>query len=149
VTARAGTPFLLDTANNIRVPSDVSPDGKQLAYFSIGERQEDLFVGPIGGAMRRVTDDVPRDRAPVFTPDGRSLVFYSTRNGAWALWTIGVDGGNPRKIVGGAAGTIYPLISPKGDTIVFTGAQNHPVGHRAVWVRGREANRAAGRGRRG
>ena len=50
VTARAGTPFLLDTANNIRVPSDVSPDGKQLAYFSIGERQEDLFVGPIGGA---------------------------------------------------------------------------------------------------
>jgi Tol biopolymer transport system component len=128
VTARAGTPFLLDTANNIRVPSDVSPDGKQLAYFSIGERQEDLFVGPIGGPMRRVTDDVPRDRAPVFTPDGRSLVFYSTRDGAWALWMIGVDGGNPRKIVGGPAGTIYPLISPKGDTIVFTGAQNHRSG---------------------
>ena len=113
---------LLDTQNNIRVPSDVSPDGKQIAYFSIGEHQEDIFIGPRGRRrMRRVTDDAPRDRAPVFTPDGRSLVFYSNRDGKWGAWTIGVDGGGLRKIVDPAGGAVYPFVSPKGDTIVFVG----------------------------
>ena len=67
VTLKAGEPRLLDSRTNIRVPSDVSPDGSLVAFFSIGERQEDLFVGPPGGAMRRVIDDAPRDRAPMFT----------------------------------------------------------------------------------
>jgi Tol biopolymer transport system component len=121
VTLRAGTPMLLDTQNNIRVPSDVSPDGKQVVYFSIGERQEDIFIGPPGGTIRRITDDGPRDRGPVFTPDGRSLVFYANREGQWGVWTVGVDGGGLRKISVSAVGAVYPFVSPKGDTIVFGG----------------------------
>ena len=87
-TLRAGVPVLLDTQNNVRIPSDVSRDGKQIAFYSLGDQQEDIFVGPPDGPIRRVTDDAPRDRAPVFTPDGRSLVFYSN-----ARWQLGrVDG---------------------------------------------------------
>jgi eukaryotic-like serine/threonine-protein kinase len=119
-TLRAGAPFLLDTSNNIRVPSDVSPDGTRIAYFDIGERQEDLFVGPVAGPMRRVIDDAARDRAPIFTPDGRSFVFYSTRDGDWGLWAIDVDGGNLHKLATTPQGAVYPLLSPKGDTVVFT-----------------------------
>ena len=118
-TGRAGAPLVLDTQNNIRVPSDVSPDGKQIAYFNIGERQEDIFVGTPDGAMRRVTDDSPRDRAPTFTPDGRSLVFYSNRDGNWAAWIVGVDGGGLRKLAGPASGVMYPQVSPKGDVLIF------------------------------
>jgi Tol biopolymer transport system component/serine/threonine protein kinase len=120
-TLRAGTPVLLETQNNIRVPSDVSPDGKQVVYYSIGERQEDIFIGSPGGTIRRITDDAPRDRGPVFTPDGRSLVFYSNREGQWGVWRIGVDGGALRNINLPAAGAVYPIVSPKGDAIVFTG----------------------------
>ena len=54
--------MLLDTRNNVRIPSGVSPDGKQIAYYSLGDHQEDIFVGPPSGPMRRVTDDAPRDR---------------------------------------------------------------------------------------
>jgi Tol biopolymer transport system component len=118
-TNRAGAPFVLDTRNSIRVPSDVSADGKQIAYFSIGEQQEDLFIGPPNGPMRRITDDPARDRAPVFTPDGRSVVFYSNRDGNWAVWIIGVDGGSLRKIAGPAEGALSPQVSPGGDKIVF------------------------------
>ena len=121
VTLQAGTPTLLDTQNNIRVPSDVSPDGKQVVYFSIGERQEDIFIGAPGGTIRRITDDAPRDRGPVFTPDGRSVVFYANREGQWGVWTVGVDGGGLRKIGLPATGAVYPFVSPKGDTIVFGG----------------------------
>ncbi len=120
-TLRAGVPAVLATQNNIRVPSDVSAKGDVVAYFSIGDRQEDIFVGPPGGPMRRVTDDAARDRAPVFTADGRSLVFYSSREGNWAAWTIGVDGGGLRKITGPDSGVMYPQISPSGDRIVFAG----------------------------
>ena len=121
VTLQAGTPTLLDTQNNVRVPSDVSPDGKQVVYFSIGERQEDIFIGSPGGTIRRITDDVPRDRGPVFTQDGRSLIFYANREGQWGVWTVGVDGGGLHKIIVPAVGAVYPIVSPRGDTIVFTG----------------------------
>jgi len=133
VTGRAGEPRLLDTRTNIRVPSDVSPDGTQIAYFSIGDRQEDLFVGPATGAnkgsMRRVTDDVARDRAPVFTHDGRSLVFYSNRDGKWGAWTVGLDGGGLRKLVEAPRSAVYVVLSPSGDAMVFTGDTGRDVYH--------------------
>jgi eukaryotic-like serine/threonine-protein kinase len=119
-TVRAGVPFLLDTRNNVRIPSGVSADGKQIAFYSIGDQQEDVFVGPTDGPMRRVTDDEARDRAPVFTPDGQSLVFYSNRDGNWAIWMVGMDGGNLRKVAGEAAGAVYVHVSPTGDTVAFT-----------------------------
>jgi Tol biopolymer transport system component len=121
VTLQAGTPALLDTQNNVRVPSGVSPDGKQVVYFSIGERQEDIFISSARGTIRRITDDVPRDRGPGFTPDGQSLVFYSNREGDWGVWAVGVDGGGLRKIIIPRGGAVYPFVSPKGDTIVFVG----------------------------
>jgi eukaryotic-like serine/threonine-protein kinase len=120
-TNRAGVPVVLDSSNNIRIPSDVSPDGTQVAYFSIGERQEDIFIsGPAGKGMRHVTDDAPRDRAPVFTRDGQALAFYSNRDGAWAIWSIRTDGGNLRKIAGVEGGVAYPVASPIDDRIVFS-----------------------------
>ena len=121
VTLQAGTPTVLDTQNNVRLPSDVSPDGKQVVYFSIGERQEDIFIGSPGEPIRRITDDAPRDRGAVFTPDGRSLIFYSNREGQWGIWAVGLDGGGLRKISIPASGAVYPFVSPRGDTIVFVG----------------------------
>jgi eukaryotic-like serine/threonine-protein kinase len=118
-TLRTGIPVALDTQQNIRIPSDVSRDGKQIAYYSIGERQEDIFVGQPGAAIRRVTDDPPRDRAPVFTPDGRSLVFYSNRDGHWEAWLVGVDGGGLRKVATARRGGVYVNVSPKGDAVAF------------------------------
>ena len=126
-TGRAGVPFLLDTRNNVRIPSGVSPDGKQIAFYSLGDHQEDLFVGSTDGQMRRVTDDAPRDRAPIFTPDGRSLLFYSNRDGNWAAWMIGVDGGNLRKVVGEATGAVYIQVSPKGDKVAFVSTSGRVV----------------------
>jgi Tol biopolymer transport system component len=119
VSLRAGAPLVLDTRNNIRIPSSVSPDGKQIAFFSIGEPQEDLFIGAPDEAFRRVTDDPARDRAPIFTPDGRSLVFYSNRDGRWGPWIIGVDGGGLRKLARPENDGVYAIVSPKGDAITF------------------------------
>ncbi len=127
VTLRAGTPTLLGTQNNIRVPSDMSRDGTQIAYYSIGERQEDVFIGSPDGSMRRVTDDAARDRAPIFTRDGRSLIFYSNREGKFDVWMVGRDGGGLQKIVSPPLGANYPLLSPDGDTLVFSSGNDRSV----------------------
>jgi serine/threonine protein kinase/Tol biopolymer transport system component len=124
---RAGTPTVLDTQNNVRIPNDVSPDGKQIAFYNIGEHQEDVFIGSPDGRMRRVTDDAARDRGPMFTADGRSLVFYSTRDGKWALWSVGVDGGNLRRVAGEAAGAVIVTVSPRGDQVAFGAGSGRAV----------------------
>jgi Tol biopolymer transport system component len=121
VTLRAGQPVILDDRTFVRVPSGVSPDGTQVTFFSIGEQREDIYIGSRDGAMRRITDDEARDRAPVFMPDGRSLVFYSNRDGKWAVWMVGVDGGGLRKVSGPPEGAVYANVSPKGDAVMFMG----------------------------
>jgi Tol biopolymer transport system component len=131
IAGTAGVPRVLDESNNIRVPSDVSPDGTQLALYSIGEKQEDIFLSRIdGSAMHRLTDDAPRDRAPMFTNDGKSVVFYSTRGGNWSGWTMRTDGSALRKIVNPAAGFAYPIPSPVDDRIAFM----ETVGDQASYV---------------
>ncbi len=129
LTLRAGAPRVLDGSNNIRVPSDVSPDGSEIAYFGIGERLEDLYIGPPNGSrIRHLTDDAPRDRAPKFTRDGKSVVFYSTRDGNWGVWMMRVDGSGLRKITTFPSGCVYAMPSPVDDTIVFTAGSSSTVG---------------------
>ena len=119
-TRRAGTPILLSNTNSRRVPTDVSPDGRWLLLTNQGERQEDVLVSAVDGSgMRRLTDDPARDRDSMWAPDGRSLAFYSNRDGRWAIWGLGIDGGGLRKIAGlSGADLLYPVFSPSGDQLV-------------------------------
>ncbi len=121
VSGRTGTPVVLDNSDTRLNPSDVSPDGRWIAYVNFGDRQ-DIFISAIDGSgLRRITDDVARDRGPVWTADGRSLVFYSNRGGQWDAWRIDRDGGNLRKFELLGQQLIYPLLSPSGEQLVATG----------------------------
>jgi Tol biopolymer transport system component len=125
---RAGTPLPISNANTILLPSDISPDGRLLAYQSL-DSQEDILVGGLDGSdLRRITDDAARDRRPVWTPDGRSLVFYSNRDGQFEVWRVGRDGGNRQKIGGTPdENVVYPLLSPQGDRVAVTLPGNRQV----------------------
>jgi len=121
VTGRTGTPVVLNNSDTRLDPSDVSPDGRWIAYSNVGDRQEDIFISAIDGSgLRRITDDGARDRAPSFTPDGRSLVFYSNRSGQWDAWRIDRDGGNLRKFELAGHEVNFPLLSPSGEQLVAT-----------------------------
>ena len=123
VTHRAGTPSFLDSSTSTRIPTSVSPDGRLIAYTNLSEHQEDLFISDRDGSgMRRITDDAARDRLPTWTPDGKSLVFYSNRGGEFEIWSIGADGGSLRKIVSRPGeNVLYPILSPSGDRMVVNG----------------------------
>lgn len=91
-----------------------SPDGRWVVYShaefvaTAFEGQEDgynLFLVPAkGGRARRLTGGHSRDYCPAFTADGKQIWFSSDREGkaksnAVSLWSIGLEGGEPRCVV--------------------------------------------------
>lgn len=96
----------------------LSPDGRKLAYGSEG-RGEALFVsGPDGEDPHQVTDGLRGARAPRWSPDGKSLVFYSNRSGAYEVWTIAADGSGLRQL-SQTGGVWFPAWSPDDSRISY------------------------------
>lgn len=87
----------------------VSPDGKQLAWFSDQGSPANfhLFVGQLGARgvtkIRKLTDERERnDCHPTWSPDGQRLAFHAYMGASEAAtshcYTIGVDGKDLRRI---------------------------------------------------
>jgi len=118
-----GTPkALYDTTGHL-IPMAASPDGKWIAYANLGDRIEDLFVSaPDGSGLRRLTDDVARDRFAAWMPNSDELLFYSNRSNVYNIHAIRPDGSGLRAIserAGNAElGLLYPVVSPAGDRVL-------------------------------
>jgi Tol biopolymer transport system component len=78
-----------------------SPDGRQIAYWT-GQNMSYLFfpaeihiIGSKGGEARAIHPGLPMARWPVWSPDGKYLLFLGARDGGREVdwYTIGVDGG--------------------------------------------------------
>ncbi|HVS02413.1 MAG TPA: protein kinase, partial [Thermoanaerobaculia bacterium] len=72
-----------------------SPHGQRIAFWGIMEiatGQRDLWtVRADGSDPVAVTDDLPLDWSPAWSPDGRHLVFASDRGGTLNLWRVAID----------------------------------------------------------
>jgi eukaryotic-like serine/threonine-protein kinase len=101
-----------------------SPDGKSIAFTTAGI-QEDLFVANADGSrMRQLTNDAARDRSATWSPDGKTLYFYSNRSGTYQIWSIHVDGSGLGRVTDdgdlkrhGARNMFAPNASPDGRTL--------------------------------
>jgi Tol biopolymer transport system component len=101
-----------------------SPDAKSIAFTTAGA-QEDLFVvNADGSRMRQLTNDAARDRSPAWAPDGKTLYFYSNRNGGYHIWSIRTDGSGLQRVTDdgdlqrhGVRNIYVPSISPDGRTL--------------------------------
>jgi hypothetical protein len=85
----------------------VSPDGQRIAYMSKSSGYWQVnVVNADGTGQRRLTDDWYWNGLPVWSPDGRYIIFVSTRdenwpdtlapsaNTAFRLWVMDADGSN-------------------------------------------------------
>ena len=96
-----------------------SPDDKQLAfsrYDDTGSRK--LWVMPVsGGTARQLTmnDDVE----PSWSPDGKEIVFRSTRGGDVDIWIVNVETGDLRPLVEHPGRDDWPRWSPDGRSVIF------------------------------
>ncbi|HEX9800318.1 MAG TPA: LpqB family beta-propeller domain-containing protein [Thermoanaerobaculia bacterium] len=76
----------------------IAPDAEWLACATIGTPEDLVLLRADGSELRRLTDDVFKDRNVAWSADGTRLAFQSTRAGGWNLWTLRADGSEPRRI---------------------------------------------------
>jgi Tol biopolymer transport system component/uncharacterized protein YjdB len=129
IYALAGTagevfiPVVADTFSNNIDPS-YSPDRTRIAFSSdkFGSGNYDIYVADADGRNPvRLTTDPGLDVQPVWTPDGQSIVFSSSRTGIKQLMVMKADGTDAREIARLPGGAEDPAISPDGKMIAFTG----------------------------
>ena len=71
----------------------ISPDGRTLAFCRVLQTSGcELFLAPAsGGEARRLTNDQRMIYGMAWTPDGREIVFASTRQNPVRLWRVRAD----------------------------------------------------------
>jgi TolB protein len=110
-----------------------SPDGSRLAFVkesaACGPNHcRNVWIMDADGTNRvRITDepDTVNDSGPVWTPDGQTIVYASTRVGGYKhLFSVPVAGGTPTQLTAGQWHDWAPDVSPDGTKLVFASTRN-------------------------
>ena len=69
-----------------------SPDGKRLAFVALGDGNSEIYLmNADGTGLFRATRTLADESGPVFSRDGRSIIFSSNRSGRFALYQMDVQ----------------------------------------------------------
>ena len=98
----------------------LSPDGKRWAYVSAKDGDAELWVCDLDGSnAKKLTNNNAIDNMPNWLPDGKGLIFGSTRTGVWQIWRMREDGTNFIQPTHHVNGAWEPRVSPKGDRVAY------------------------------
>jgi dipeptidyl aminopeptidase/acylaminoacyl peptidase len=112
----------------------VSPDGKWLAYsvttvnLEQNTKTAELWLQAIaGGDPQKLAVAQPGDSGPQFAPDGKRILFESSRNGGQQVWIADFDPatgatGNPKRLTAISTEADNAIWSPDGNSVLFTSA---------------------------
>ena len=108
----------------------ISPDGKlvvyQLTTVNLDENKSstNLWLAATDGKTppRQLTTTTKSDRHPRWSPDGKRILFESSRSGETQLWTIDLSGGEARELTHLSTGANTGIWSPDGSHVAFVSA---------------------------
>src|SRR5262245_10449300 len=105
---------------------DFSPDGRFIVYDTFGrdgKRERDIFVLSTDGTREVALVEHPADDLfPLWSPDGKKIVFASDRAGTMDLWAIPVEDGKPQgsaTLVRRNPGRILPMGMTRGGALFY------------------------------
>ncbi|MGQ0538117.1 MAG: hypothetical protein ACT4R6_04155 [Gemmatimonadaceae bacterium] len=101
--------------------SAFSPDGKYLAFTAQRNGRDVLYLLDVEQreTVRRYDLPVEVVLSPSFSPDGNQIVVSGSIGGLTDLYTVNVDGSNPRRLTNDKFAELQPQWSPDGKTIAF------------------------------
>lgn len=109
--------FLTSNAENprwLRQPA-ISPDGQTIAFTYKG----DIFTVPVeGGLAHQLTSNQAYDSNPIWSPDGKKIVFLSNREGSDDIYITSAKGGTPVRLTF-HSGNEQPLTFLNDSTLLF------------------------------
>jgi Tol biopolymer transport system component len=105
----------------------VSPDGTRIAF-----EREDHITNLARISLEKDHTSQPfapssrQDYNPVYSPDGKNVVFISTRSGPMELWLASADGASTRQLthLDGTGFPLSPSWSPDNNKVIFSLRQN-------------------------
>jgi dipeptidyl aminopeptidase/acylaminoacyl peptidase len=108
----------------------ISPDGKWVVYtvgkvnLEANKTVQSLWLASTdkGGANKQLTASTKSDRHPRWSPDGKSILFESSRDGSTQLWIIDIDGGEARQLTHIGTEASLGTWSRDGKQIAFVSA---------------------------
>jgi serine/threonine-protein kinase len=98
----------------------IAPDGSRIA-LDIRDQENDIWIWEFARqTLTRFTFDPRQDEFPVWTPDGRGVLFGSSRAGTQSLFLQAADGtGSPVRLTQATAEQNPTSMSPDGSSVVF------------------------------
>ncbi|HET7452718.1 MAG TPA: winged helix-turn-helix domain-containing protein [Thermoanaerobaculia bacterium] len=98
-----------------------SPDGNSIAFVrTLTDGVDDLWVVPArGGDARRLTFENRALTGADWTPDGKNLVFSSSRAGLFSLWRLPLSGGEPQLVGGGGSKMKHPSAARARNAVAY------------------------------
>ena len=117
-----------------RVPRS-SPSGNQIVYESNTDGNLELYLLDLNGLNlieitpdkikpKRITHNETDEGSPAFFPDGKHIVFVSSRSDVHQLYTMNVDGQNEKHFNPNRYDCYSPTVSPDGKTIAYVSARD-------------------------
>lgn len=109
----------------------VSPDGKTVVYvvttvnLDSNSSSSNLWLAPTdpkAGGPKQLTGTTKKDRHPRWSPDGKRILFESTRSGELQLWVIDIGGGEAKQLTHLSSEANTALWSRDGNWIAFVSA---------------------------
>ena len=99
----------------------ISPDGTRVA-MALRDQQDDIWIWDFAReTLTRLTTDPSNDFAPIWTRDGRRIVFSSTRVTPSPLFVQAADGtGGTERLTEGAEAHTPNTFSPDGGRLIFS-----------------------------
>ena len=101
----------------------------QIAFSSERDGNPEIYVMDADGKnQHRLTNNRHDDWSPVWSPDGKRIVFFSNRDGhvhvirgvpTYEIYVMDADGRNPQKLTNNPNDDRSPSWSPDGKRIVF------------------------------
>jgi Tol biopolymer transport system component len=131
------TQEVLPVGFGVRAPR-VSPDRKRVIYESNTDGNLELYlidfsgsdlatINPTAIEPKRITHNDVDDGSPVFFPDGKRIVFVSSRERVHQIYAANLDGSGETHLNPNPYDCYSPVFSPDGATIAFVSARDGDI----------------------
>jgi len=119
-----GMPTRLTNDSDAKIRASISADGKRLIFLR-GAESPGVYVTEVEGAgsrlspLQRLSLDERRNYPYTWTPDGKSVIFTSDRDGVFHLFKQAVDQPAPDLLVGGEQSVILARLNADSSAILY------------------------------